>query len=269
MGLGVTPTALPPPAILLPVAAGLGLILGSFVSALTWRLPRGLSVARGRSTCPSCDHPLTARDLVPLLSWLAARGRCRHCGATVSARYPLIEAACALLFLLVAARAPALGWTLPALAAGLALMGTLLALAVVDLEHGLLLDGLNVAAAVPALALRWLDGGAEGLGLALVGALIGGGGAWLLRTGFRLTTGRDGLGLGDVKFLAVAGLLVVPLDWPVFLFLAGLAGVVLGLAWRAAGRGPVFPFGPALILALVVVVLVPNLGAALFGGPGA
>lgn len=272
MGLGVS-GALPGAALLLPMAALIGLIFGSFLSALTWRLPRDGSVTEGRSRCTACDHPLGPRDLVPLLSWLLARGRCRHCGAAVSLRYPLIEAACVGLCTAVAWRAGALGWDLPTTALTLALAIILLGSAVVDLEHGLLPDALTLAAAPPALALGWLSGAAsagalESLGLTLAGGLAGGGGAWLLRVGFRRLTGRHGLGLGDVKLMAVAGLLLGPADWPVFLLVAGLGGVVFGLVWRGLKRGPTFPFGPMLILALLVMVLFPGLGPAALGLPG-
>lgn len=260
---------LPPPALLVPLAGILGLVFGSFLSALTWRLPRGDSVARGRSACPACGRRLTARDLVPVLSWLAARGRCRSCGARVSLRYPLIELAAAALLAAVAWRAGALGWSGAALVVAGILALILLALAVVDLEHGLLPDVLTLAAIPPALALRGLLDGPDGLLLAGLGAIAGGGGAWLLRAGFRAVTGRDGLGLGDVKVLAVAGLLLPPLAWPLYLLLAGVLGVVLGLGWRATGRGAVFPFGPALIAALLVVVLWPALPAAVLGSAAA
>lgn len=245
----------------LGLAGLLGLVVGSFLSALTWRLPRGASVAHGRSGCPSCAAALGPRDLVPLVSWLSARGRCRHCGAGVSARYPLIEATTAGVFILVAARAAS-----PEAAVALgALAAVLVALAVIDLEHGLLPDVLNLAAVPPALAVRWLDDAA--LVEALVGAGVAVAAAWGLKALFHAATGRDGLGWGDVKFLGVAGLLLRPWEWPVYLILAGLAGVVLGLLWRSAGRGAEFPFGPALIGALMVLLLFPEAAAVLEPGP--
>ncbi|MGC2854822.1 prepilin peptidase [Novispirillum sp. DQ9] len=242
-----------PPGLVLALAALLGLVAGSFLSALTWRLPRGGSVARGRSACVRCGEPLRARDLVPVLSWLAARGRCRACGGAISPRYPLIEGATAALFAAIALRAAT-----PEAAIALAALGAvLMALAVVDLEHGLLPDVLNLAAVAPALAVRWLSDGDVVAGV--VGGIAAGLAAWGLKAGFRAATGRDGLGWGDVKFLAVAGILLRPWEWPPFLLLAGGLGVALGLAWRAAGRGAEFPFGPALIAALLALLLVPDL----------
>lgn len=258
MALGLAGTG-PDSAVLVPLAGVLGVIVGSFLSALTWRLPRGGSVARGRSACVWCGRTLTVRDLVPVLSWLAARGRCRTCGGAIPLRYPLIEAATGAVFVAIALRAAALE-LVPAQALALAaLAAVLVALAVVDLEHGLLPDVLNASAVPPALAVRWLGDG-DVLG-AVIGGCAAGLLAWGLKAGFQAVTGKDGLGWGDVKFLAVAGILLRPWEWPPFLLLAGGLGVAMGLAWRAAGRGAEFPFGPALIAALLGLLLVPEAGA--------
>lgn len=245
------------------VVALLGAIFGSFISALSWRLPRGMAIGRGRSHCPACDAALSPRDLVPILSWAVSRGRCRHCGAAVSIRYPAIEAVTAALFVAAA-------WSAPASLAALALMALvvpLVALAVIDLEHGLLPDVLILAALPPAAAWRWASGGTEGAVAGLVAAAVAVAAALLLRLGFRRVTGRDGLGLGDVKFAGVAGLVLRPGDWPSFLMLSGVLGVVLGTLWRWRGGGPAFPFGPALIAALLALLLVPDLGGPLLGLP--
>jgi len=116
------------------VALVFGLIIGSFLGAFTYRMPRGISVAHGRSECPSCGTSLTARDLVPVLSWLLHGGKCRHCGAAVSPRYPLIESATAIGFFVSASLAGS------ALAAGLAASAVtvLVITTVIWLEHKLL-----------------------------------------------------------------------------------------------------------------------------------
>lgn len=267
---GVALGGVAPGGVLVTLAGLLGLVVGSFLSALTWRLPRGGSVARGRSACVHCGRTLSVRDLVPVLSWLAARGRCRACGGAIPARYPLIEATTAVLFMAIAVRAASVEQAVAL--AGLA--AVLVALAVIDLEHGLLPDVLTLAAVPPALAVRWLGAAAGGGGSGadvLAAAVIGGGvaglAAWGLKAAFQAATGRDGLGWGDVKFLAVAGLLLRPWEWPLFLLLAGGLGVGMGLAWRAAGRGAEFPFGPALIAALLALLLVPEAAAVFEPGP--
>ena len=230
-----------------------GLVFGSFVTAASYRLPRGVSVVSGRSACPACGHGLTARDLVPLVSWLAARGRCRHCGAPVSWRYPLIELATGALFVLAWARAddPLQAVVLAGLVVGLMIM------TVADLECGIIPDAVHVGLAPLALAWHWLGDWApmDMAGGAVLGAGLGLG----LRLGFRRIRGYDGLGLGDVKFLAVAGLWLGLGGLAPFLVLAGAAGLGLGLGWRLSGRGRVFPFGPALALALLAGVLFPGM----------
>lgn len=234
------------------LAGVLGLIAGSFASALSWRLPRGVSVARGRSACPACGTPLAVRDLVPVLSWLANRGRCRRCGAAVSRRYPVIELATATAFLLII-------WAEPAWPSAILLMVVatiLMSAAVIDLEVGILPDTLHLAAAPFALGYRWLQDGT--LWPALVGAAAGYACGMALLYGFKWVTGREGLGRGDVKFLAVAGLLLQPEQWVAFPLIAGIAGILTGLLWRASGRGPEFPFGPSLIGALFVCLLLPD-----------
>lgn len=234
------------------LAAGLGLIAGSFATALSYRLPRGISIAAGRSACPSCGQPLGIRDLVPVLSWLASGGRCRRCKAPVSGRYPLIEVCTAAVFALIAWAETA--W-LPAVL--LMVVATILmSAAIIDLEVGILPDKLHLAAAPFALAYRWLLDGSPVP--ALIGAVAGYLCGLALLYGFKWVTGREGLGRGDVKFLAVAGLLLQPEQWVAFPLIAGIAGVVTGLLWRAAGRGPEFPFGPSLIGALFVCVLLPD-----------
>jgi leader peptidase (prepilin peptidase)/N-methyltransferase len=231
------------------VAAALaGLVLGSFASLAAWRLPRGEGIVRGRSRCPACGHALGVRDLVPVLSWLALGGRCRYCGAPVPLRYPLIEVATAALFVLaVLARGAGLeSAMLCALALGLVIA------AAADLDRQVIPDlvllvllplGLGYRAA---LGLPWSDTvGGLVAALALAGAL-----RWL---GARLR-GREALGLGDVKLLAVAGAWVGLAALPWFLVAAGVLGLALALAWRRHG-GETFPFGPALAAALYGAVL--------------
>lgn len=235
---------------ILAVATLLGLVLGSFVTMLSARMPVGGDLFGGRSRCPHCGTTLGIADLVPLLSWLAMRGRCRHCGVRISVRYPLTEVAMALATALIGWR---LGVTWPALAV-LVLAVALLAMAVIDLEHGILPDVLQIAAALPAVVMvaadhAWLrsaTGAAAGLAVGLA-----------LRYGFHVLRGRHGLGLGDVKFFAVAGLWLGADGLIPFFAVAGLLGIVFGLAWRRLGGQSEFPFGPALCVSLFLLVLFP------------
>jgi leader peptidase (prepilin peptidase)/N-methyltransferase len=248
------------PAFGLAAFALAGLLFGSLAAALSYRLPRGLPVLFDRSRCPACQTPLSPRDLVPLLSWIVGRGRCRHCQAAISIRYPLIELATTGLFLLSA-------WQCrDDLTAAVLLAATafgLVVIAVADLESGIIPDQMVLFLCLPALAGRLMDGGEWLDGLA--GAAVAGGASWAVRAVFRRWRGRDGLGLGDVKFLAVAGLFLGLGGVGPYLLLSSLLGVGLGLAWRIAGRGQVFPFGPALAAGLLVSLVWPEVLGALGG----
>lgn len=232
----------------------LGLVFGSFATMLTHRLPRGESFREQRSRCSSCGAPLSVRDLVPVLSWLSSRGHCRHCGAAIGLRYIAIEITTAIAFL-----AAWLDYGLVPAFPMLAALGLILIMmAVIDLEHGYLPDPLQIAAVV--LAPGWWVALGDPIGagaMGLAAALVLGGAGMALRWVYRRFRAREGLGLGDVKLMAVAGLWIgLPLI-PAFLVLGGLAGIVLALLWRGAGRGRVFPFGPALALSCYLCLLFP------------
>ena len=138
-------------AFLLGIAAVLGACLGSFVNCLAWRLANGESVLAGRSHCTSCGHVLGALDLVPVASWLALRGRCRHCGQRVSPRYVIVEALVAALFAAVVAR---YGLSVQT-AAYLVLVCILMAVALVDLDTFIIPNGFVVAGCVLWLVSIW------------------------------------------------------------------------------------------------------------------
>lgn len=229
-----------------------GLCFGSFVTLASYRLPRDEDIFVTPSRCPACRTALTACDLVPVFSWLAQGGRCRHCAAPVHWRYPVIELVTATVFLLIAQRA-GLTWE----AALLALLGVgLLVMIVVDLEHMLIPDEVHLLLLPAGLAYRFLSGAAWGE--VLGGLALGLGIGLILRFGYRWVRHKEGLGLGDVKFLAMAGLWLGVLPLVPYLFLSGVLGVATALIWRALGRGKVFPFGPALALALFLCVLYPE-----------
>ena len=234
----------------LVMAALLGLIFGSLASALSYRLPRGLPIVAARSRCSACNAPLGALDLVPVLSWAANRGRCRHCGAAVSWRYPAMEIFTALLF----AGAWLAGGGDPLRAALLALTGfALVVITVADLEERIIPDAMLLFLLPVAAGWRYVtdrDWPDAGLG-AVFGVVVSFG----LRWAFRRFRGKDALGLGDVKFLGIIGIFIGLQEFGRYLVIAGLAGILLGLAWRAAGRGPVFPFAPALCIVLIAMLV--------------
>lgn len=231
--------------------------VGSFITLITYRLPRDEKIGMTRSRCPSCQTQLGIADLVPILSWVFARGRCRHCKARVSVRYPLTELACMAGSLLAI---DTYGFTLQALAIS-GLWWSIVALVVTDLEHYIILDEVQIAIILFGLLYHYADGtmneslaisAASGLGIGLS-----------LKYGFLYLRNKDGLGLGDVKLLVGAGVwLGSALSFIPFLFFSGLIGVVFGLLWRRLSKSDIFPFGPALAMALLICVVYPTAAAA-------
>ena len=223
------------------IAAAFGLVFGSFVTALSYRLPRGESIAHGRSRCPSCGHTLTARDLVPVLSWVFHKGACRHCNAKVPWRYPLIELTTAVLFVAaVAARLDVVHMGLL-----LAMTPVIVALVIIDIENERLPNGLVAVLALLAVAWRWFGDGGLLMGLAIaVGVLVLGA---LIDAGYKALKGVRGLGFGDVKLMALGALALPVGPFLLFLTLTGLFGVVFGAFWQRTRQSNTFPFGPAIL----------------------
>lgn len=242
--------------VLVPLAAVLGLAVGSFLNVVVWRVPRGESVAHPPSACPGCGSPIRARDNVPLLSWVLLRGRCRDCGAPISVRYPLVEAATAVLFGATTWWVGA-SWVLPALlylvAIGVAL--TLIDLDTYRLPNAIVLPSYPVSLVL--LALAGLNPGGAPAWDAFGGALLGG--AALL--GIYLLVWRlypAGTGLGDVKLAGVLGLHLgwfgwdaVVVGWFAAYVVGGVVALVLLLAGRARRKTPI-PFGPFMIVGCAV-----------------
>lgn len=234
----------------------LGLCLGSFATALIARIPAGKSwiATKGdaeRSACPHCGHQLGPLDLIPLLSWLWLRGRCRYCRHAIGARYPLTE--CLTLLMCMAAYG-AYGWG----GAGIVLLLAvpfLVAMLAIDLEHLILPDQLQVILYGAGLLFIALAFGPAALPGALLSSLIYAALALILAKSGTFLLKRDALGMGDVKFFAVAGLWLGWLLLPAFLMIAGVAGVLLGLAWKFIVKSPRFPFGPALIFAFFLLLI--------------
>jgi leader peptidase (prepilin peptidase)/N-methyltransferase len=234
----------------------LGLLVGSFLNVVVWRVPRGESVVHPPSACPGCGREIRPRDNVPVLSWLLLRGRCRDCGTTISARYPLVEAATAVLFGLVALHLPA--WAVPAYAY-LAAIGVALALIDLDthrLPNAIVLPSYPVLAALLALA-SW----GEGDWPALLRAAVGGLALWVAYCAMWVAYPR-GMGFGDVKLAGLLGAALAWLGWGPFavgafaaFLLGGVFSIGLLLTGRAS-RGTGIPFGPWMLLGAAVGVAV-------------
>jgi leader peptidase (prepilin peptidase)/N-methyltransferase len=240
---------------LLVLAGVVGLAVGSFLNVVVYRVPRGESLLRPASHCPNCDRPVRPWENVPVLSWLALRGKCAGCRARISVRYPLVEAGTAALFVAITLR---FGLS-PELPAYLYLGAVSLVLALIDLDvrrlpNPIVLPSYVVGAALLALP-AVLDADWTSAGRALLAM------AALFAVFFAIAaTYRGGMGLGDVKLAGVLGLYLGWLGWSSvvigafsgFLF-GGLVGVALLVARRASRRTAI-PFGPFMLAGALTAV---------------
>ena len=256
------------------IAIVAGLLIGSFLNVCIYRMPRDLSVVRPRSFCPACDHPIAWYDNIPVLSYFVLRRRCRHCGKPIPVRYLIVEALTAALFFLIV---NALGAT--AVAAKLCLLVALLVgLTFADLEERILPDEFTLGGTAAGLVLAWfvpvddviahvlLSAGHIELGPrwmsvseSMLGAAALAGFLWLGGFVFEKLRHKEGLGLGDVKMMAMVGAFLGLRAALLTLILGSIAGSVIGLIYiRATRKDPgsyQLPFGTFLGFAGIFVTL--------------
>lgn len=264
------------PALGYPLVAGMGLLVGSFLNVVILRLPRRLEwewkrdarevledtelyeppppgIVVERSHCPNCGHQLSWYENIPVLSWLALRGRCRSCKAPISPQYPLVELLTAVLFVACVWNF-GFGWQ------GFGAMvftGFLIALSGIDLRTQLLPDQLT-------LPLMWLGliAAADSLYMpvkpALLGAMVGYVSLWSVWWVFKQLTGKEGMGHGDFKLLAALGAWCGLAGILPIILLSALSGAIIGSIWLAAkgrDRATPIPFGPYLAIAGWIVFM--------------
>ncbi len=276
------------PGVFAALAGVLGALSGSFLNVVIHRLPRGESIVFPGSHCPACGQAIRPWHNVPVLAWLWLRGCCRDCGARISARYPLIEALTAALFVALALRfgpsASAFVW--------MAFAAVLVAAAAIDVDHRIIPDELSLGGLAVGLTLMPAVQVLEGATLvdafrhAGSGAALGGGLLWSvgfvharvcagLGRRFEHWPGHDenfpargsldwwtwfpGMGFGDVKLLAMIGAFVGPVGVVQTIVAASLAGLLFGIGWAVLRRGldTPFGFGPMLALGALLTVLWP------------
>jgi leader peptidase (prepilin peptidase)/N-methyltransferase len=231
-------------------AGALGALVGSFLNVVAWRVPRGESIVKPRSRCPQCETQIKARHNVPVVSWLALRGRCAYCANPIPARYPLVEALTAVLFAAVVA---ATGASSEAIL-GLVLVTALVPITLIDLDTQRIPDAITAPAAVLAvLATAVLQ--PDELVPRLLAAAIAGGAFLLLALAM-----PGGMGMGDAKLVAVLGLFLGSAVVPALLIafaVGSLAGLVIaGRVGMQAARKTKVPFGPFLALGGVAGLMV-------------
>lgn len=245
------------------LAAVFGLVIGSFLNVVVYRVPAGMSVSRPASSCPTCRSEIRAIDNIPVVSWLALGGRCRSCRTSISARYPIVESLTGVFFVLVvvaflsqapeAVASTALISRILRVAAFLYLAAVSVALGIIDTEHKRLPDRIVLPSYVVAIVLLtaasafsgdWADLGRAGVGLAVLGTFYFG-------AAFAYPAG---MGLGDVKLAGLLGLYLGYLGWgPLIVggfsafLLGGVFSIVL-IALKRIGRKGGIPFGPWMLV---------------------
>lgn len=235
------------------VVAGLfGLLVGSFLNVVIYRLPRGKSVVWPASACGSCGRELRWFENVPVLSWVVLGAKCARCKAPISVQYPLVELITAVLFVLVTWLTP-VG---PLLAARLLFVCALVVLFGIDLEHQLLPNVITLPGVVVGVIFSLVN--PPGLRDSLIGVLLGGGVLYAIAAGYYFWRREEGLGMGDVKMLAMIGAF---LGWQAVLLtlvLSSISGAVIGVAMMALQRGDMkyaLPFGTFLAIGALVAML--------------
>jgi leader peptidase (prepilin peptidase)/N-methyltransferase len=236
-------------------AAVLGLLVGSFLNVVIYRVPAGQSVISPPSACPGCGQRIAARDNIPVVSWLILRGRCRACGTAISARYPLVEALTAGLWVLVAVRF-GWSWTLPAM---LVFVSGLVALSFIDLDHYLLPRSVLYPVAAMVAGLLVVAAAVEGTWHRLLVAALCGVVEFAVLLVIHLVSPRS-MGFGDVRFVGLIGLALGWLGWWYAFFgfiAANLIGAAFGVALIAlhrADRRTRIPFGVFLSIGAVLAI---------------
>jgi leader peptidase (prepilin peptidase)/N-methyltransferase len=246
-----------PPDLFPYIAVGLfGAVIGSFLNVCIHRLPRHESIVRPSSRCPACGKQIAPYDNVPILSFLWLRGRCRACRAPISFRYPLVESANAIGYLWIVQQF-GLGWSAAAYAV---LFSALLVVTFIDFDHQIIPDRITL----PGIPLGILCASTvlpAGLLNSVLGVLLGGGLLWFMAWISPYLFGKEGMGGGDIKLLAMIGAF---LGWePVLLtvLVGAFTGAVTGLsliALKRLRRDQYLPFGPFLALGAVVAMFFFN-----------
>ena len=225
-----------------------GACFGSFITMLSYRLPRNEDIVFKKSYCPTCNQPIKLWSLIPILSWIFQGGECSNCGAKISIRYPLIEIATAIMFYLSYLKF-GVDWNTIIFDMIIVVCFTMF---ISDLETYILPDSLQISLLVLSLAFIFYNH------FDILQSVIS---AFLYFIIIYITAyivskwkKKDSLGGGDIKFITVAGLILGLNNLTMFLFLAGLFGIIFGLIWKIFKKNDYFPFAPALIFSYLLLI---------------
>ena len=234
------------------VAFIFGTCMGSFLNCAAWRSVHGESFLKGRSHCTSCGHELAARDLIPIISWLSAGGKCRYCKAKVSIRYPLTELAFGIITVLCLLR-----FDLTVLCLrNYIFLCVLFVLTLTDIDDMIIPDGCHIVSVIAwAAAEPFLFDGWGRVISHIAAGLVYGGGLLAVSLIMDRIMGRDTLGGGDIKLIAVTGLYLGFIGTLFALMLACIGGLVFNLVNKASEKGSNFPFGPWIAAAAAFMLM--------------
>ena len=229
----------------------IGLAMGSFITMASFRFAqegkRVKELILMGSFCPDCHSPLKARNLIPLFSWLIQKGKCSFCGKKIALRYPLIELASALVFVVVYLASGKELFSLDLVM--LFIIAVLLMIMIItDLEHYFIPNSTQIILALIAVIYHINDDSVYYLMSAGLFLAFG----FALHYGFLLVTKKHGIGIDDIKFFAVTGLFLGIKQFPVFMILSGIFGIVFGIFWKKITKEQTFPFAPALATSLMI-----------------
>jgi leader peptidase (prepilin peptidase)/N-methyltransferase len=241
--------------VLLALVFLFGISFGSFFNVLIYRLPSGKSLLRPPSHCPKCDNLIRFYDNVPLLSFLILRGKCRHCGAKISWRYPTVEALTGILAVIAIYY---FGFTIRGFEAAL-LSLLFVPIFFIDLDHWIIPDSLDLPWIPVGLAVAFLSGSFVNWSGALIGALVGGGVFALIMILGKMAFKKEAMGFGDVKLAAMLGAFMGWKNLLLILILASFLGSLVGVALiissgKKKERATSVPFGPFLVAASLIAI---------------
>ena len=226
-----------------------GACFGSFITMASYRLPLGQDIVFKPSYCPKCGNKIGLLSLIPIFSWIFQGGKCAKCGDKISVRYPLTELATSLMFLISYLK---FGLTANTIIFDFMIVISMIMI-ITDLEHYIILDSMQIAMLI--LSLIFILFNDLSLFYGVISAVIYF--SIISIAGFIVSKikKRESIGFGDVKFITIAGLILGIELLPLFLFLSGMLGIIFGLIWKKFKKNEYFPFGPALIVSYLFLIL--------------
>ncbi len=247
------------------------LIFGSFASLVSYRLAKKQPIVFARSKCVNCGISLKILNLIPLFSWLFQGGKCSNCKTKISCRYPLIELSFLIAFLAIYfVLHQVINWKMIIY---FLIAGTLIIMIITDLEEYFIPDSTQYFLAILVIILAIINGGTAGALLNIKAAFLYAGFGLALYAFFYFTTKLEAIGIDDIKFLFIAGLMLGTSNFLAFMLLSGVFGTLFGVIWQKVKEEQTFPFAPALCFAAFLCLLfekkinpVDVLGSLLFFG---